>query len=285
MLDPSWNGSLKNPVQFLATSDGAGWRGARFIEFLSPPENEVDITHQQVCIQRFLGPAELLFAGTTCPAPLCPGVHIATPGAREKAAIWGQLRGQFLFIDDALIARWLRPAVAGGAASFPIRNGPATQASMLEKLLDCLHATLTNNPDAMIDESFFEGVLRAVVSCLAHSPAQASLRPQGSRWTKVYELLKNADLQDLNIDTLAQAASVSARHFGRLFKDAHQCTPHQFLLKYRLSVAEQALADTSRSLADIALACGFSDQSQFSQAFKKHYGVPPLKMRLRLING
>lgn len=196
------------------------------------------------------------------------------------------MRGQFLFIDDALIEKWLPALLPDSPGALPaIPTGPAANSEVIEKLLDCLQVALLPGNDIANDHAFLDSVLRAIVRCLGDTCTRSLARSSGSRWLKVYDLLERADLQDLNVNAMADAANVSARHFGRLFKNAHHCTPHQYLLQYRLSAARQALADPWLSLAQIALACGFSDQSQFSQAFKKHFGLSPLKIRLQLING
>jgi AraC family transcriptional regulator len=51
--------------------------------------------------------------------------------------------------------------------------------------------------------------------------------------------------------------------------------PHHYLIVHRIEAAKRGLIDAKESLADIALACGFADQSHFTATFRKLVGVPP----------
>jgi AraC-like DNA-binding protein len=46
-------------------------------------------------------------------------------------------------------------------------------------------------------------------------------------------------------------------------------------MRHRIEAAKSAMQDVRLSLADIALACGFSDQSQFTRVFSKQMGISP----------
>jgi AraC-like DNA-binding protein len=51
--------------------------------------------------------------------------------------------------------------------------------------------------------------------------------------------------------------------------------PHNWLLTLRVEVAKQKLRDGKLSLRDVALACGFADQSHLTQVFTRSVGVSP----------
>ena len=80
---------------------------------------------------------------------------------------------------------------------------------------------------------------------------------------------------DLRLDDLAELTGLSCKHFVRAFKQATGLPPHQYLIRQRVEAAKRLLLDTKVSLADIALKCGFTDQSHFTAAFRKVVGVPP----------
>lgn len=77
------------------------------------------------------------------------------------------------------------------------------------------------------------------------------------------------------VEDLAEVAELSASHFSRLFKETIGDSPHQFVLNYRVEQAQRMLADPTRPLIDVALACGFSDQPHFSRTFKRVTGRTP----------
>jgi AraC family transcriptional regulator len=76
------------------------------------------------------------------------------------------------------------------------------------------------------------------------------------------------------------AAHLSAYYFARQFKAATGLPPHQYVILRRVERAKQLLhAGADLSLAEVAAHAGFSDQSQFSQHFKRLVGVAPGQFR------
>ena len=74
---------------------------------------------------------------------------------------------------------------------------------------------------------------------------------------------------------LAALSHMSLRAFERRFRAAFHLTPQRFLRKLRLRIAARALVYTDDSLSDIALHCGFADQSHFSREFRRQFGRTP----------
>jgi transcriptional regulator GlxA family with amidase domain len=99
------------------------------------------------------------------------------------------------------------------------------------------------------------------------------LAPWQERRTK--ELL-NADLGgEIPLRQLAMECGLSVRHFTRAFRQSTGIPPHRYLLKRRVEQAQQLLKDPALSLLDVALACGFADQSHFTRVFSASVGVSP----------
>ncbi len=93
---------------------------------------------------------------------------------------------------------------------------------------------------------------------------------------------KNYGDPDFKISDLATAVNMSEKHFRRIFLDVYKKTPYVFLQEFRIKEAEILLLNTSKSVSDIALYCGFSDVYSFSHSFKKHTGISPGKYRAKL---
>lgn len=85
-----------------------------------------------------------------------------------------------------------------------------------------------------------------------------------------------ADLQ-----TLADRTGHSVYHFARIFREETGMTPWAYVQAARLREARRLLETTDRSLADIALAAGFYDQSHFTRVFRAAEGLPPGAYRAR----
>lgn len=81
--------------------------------------------------------------------------------------------------------------------------------------------------------------------------------------------------QDLSLEVLADEAGVSPYTFPRTFKHYFGATPHQYVLDRRMARARALLADTDRSICEIALEAGFSSQSHLASTFRKYTGVTP----------
>lgn len=85
--------------------------------------------------------------------------------------------------------------------------------------------------------------------------------------------------QDLSLADMAEVACVSVFHFARVFQQTMGATPHAYLSQRRLDLARRRLADGVESLAEIALACRFSSQANFTRAFSLATGVSPGRYR------
>ena len=84
------------------------------------------------------------------------------------------------------------------------------------------------------------------------------------------------------ISMLAQECDLSSSHFARAFKETTGLAPHQWLTHKRIEHARRLLAQTSMELSEIALACGFVDQSHFSRVFARQEKRSPGRWRRRL---
>jgi AraC-like DNA-binding protein len=71
---------------------------------------------------------------------------------------------------------------------------------------------------------------------------------------------------------------LSASYFTRAFRQSLGTAPHQWLLRLRVERAKEQLLNSDASLADIAVGCGFADQSHFTRVFAKQIGVGPRAM-------
>ena len=80
---------------------------------------------------------------------------------------------------------------------------------------------------------------------------------------------------DLQLSTLARECGLSTTQFSRAFRKSVGMPPHRWIIQQRIALAKTLLRDAPISLAEIALACGFSDQSHFTRFFSAAVGVSP----------
>ncbi|CAI2048213.1 L-rhamnose operon regulatory protein rhaS [Serratia quinivorans] len=106
---------------------------------------------------------------------------------------------------------------------------------------------------------------------------RGGLAPAVARRVKEY-IEQHLD-QPLLLADLAAQAGLSEFHFARMFKHETGLAPHQFVMRARLQQAEKLLRHSLLPLTQIALECGFSSSSHFSNRFKAVYGFAPTQMR------
>jgi AraC-like DNA-binding protein len=129
---------------------------------------------------------------------------------------------------------------------------------------------------------YFEALARAVAMGVlnrVHYQAcaerhAASVNPSIRRSV---ELLEECFAHKICIGELAARAGLSPRHFARSFLEATGCTPHDYLLRLRLSCARELMTRPSQAvcLKEIAKSCGFYDQTHFGRHFRRVFGTTP----------
>jgi AraC family transcriptional regulator len=87
--------------------------------------------------------------------------------------------------------------------------------------------------------------------------------------------------RDVGLSDIAAAVHVSPFHLARVFKRTLGVSPHQHMIQVRVNNARSLLTGGSsrRSLAEIASAVGFADQSHLTRHFKRITGVTPRRFR------
>ncbi|PWW12645.1 GlxA family transcriptional regulator [Mangrovibacter plantisponsor] len=92
--------------------------------------------------------------------------------------------------------------------------------------------------------------------------------------------LMEANIEEaIDLDELAGYVGLSRRQLERLFQKYLHCSPSRYYMKLRLFRARQLLKQTSMSIIEIALACGFVSTPHFSKCYREHLGVPPREER------
>lgn len=129
---------------------------------------------------------------------------------------------------------------------------------------------------------FLDHVALALTAHVAHtyggmkkggSIQRGGLAPAQER--RVKELMVASLNEDISLVRLATECGLSSRHFARAFRQSTGLSPHRWLMQCRVERARELLADRGHSLTEIALTCGFADQSHFTRAFSAIFGTSP----------
>ncbi|XUY28710.1 AraC family transcriptional regulator [Agrobacterium sp. rho-8.1] len=98
--------------------------------------------------------------------------------------------------------------------------------------------------------------------------------------SRAHEIMAKTILRDslegeVSIAEVAEACNLSRGYFIRAFREATGMTPYQWLLNQRIDRARDLIRASNISLAEIAVACGFADQSHFTRVFSSVVGTSP----------
>lgn len=98
-------------------------------------------------------------------------------------------------------------------------------------------------------------------------------------FNEILDFIDNHYMEDLSLETVANAAGFSKYYFTRLFKQYTDTTFYDYLSLKRIRVAESLLSQPDLSVTEIALQSGFSSISTFNRIFKKLKNCSPTEYR------
>ena len=107
--------------------------------------------------------------------------------------------------------------------------------------------------------------------------------PDGYRqFSRVIDHVEEHYRSALEISDLARIAGLSESHFRKRFMKLFKISPLKFITRIRVQTAAKLLLSSDAPIADIALKCGFCDQSYLTRQFSSFFGMTPKKYRDRL---
>lgn len=175
------------------------------------------------------------------------------------------------FSRDAGYLRFIRLSEQSG------RPDPIVQALAISLLPSI------NRPD-QADQLFVDHVLSALQSHLLRRYGNVQLVEKHlgglskRQLNLATELLVGATNAELSISDIASEVSLSNSYFIRAFKKSTGRTPHRWLQDHRAEKARTMLLGEA-PIAEIAIACGFADQSHFTRSFTAYHGISPGRWR------
>lgn len=208
---------------------------------------------------------------------------IVPPGTDSRWRAGGDRRLIILAIPVALVRQLLGPdCPADLAATFAPLSGSSGNDAFVNAVLRRLWQS--SGEDEPITRSLADGLVQALVCHLAMRAGMVVPRllpgPFSPReWRKLEDHVQAHLHRDILLQELADIAGWSVRHFSRMFRQATGKTPHDWIVARRVGRSKELLGKEKLSLAEIALCCGFADQSHFTTSFRKVTGMTPLRWR------
>ncbi|KFF06581.1 AraC family transcriptional regulator [Flavobacterium reichenbachii] len=100
-----------------------------------------------------------------------------------------------------------------------------------------------------------------------------------NRINRVFEFIDQNLESDLSLNAVSEIAFFSSFHFHRVFKFVTEQTLHEYVKRRRIEKSASDLLHKNITATEIAHKYGFSDNSSFSRAFKKYFGVSPTEFK------
>ena len=127
----------------------------------------------------------------------------------------------------------------------------------------------------------FDGAGQVIGIAGVMYPIETPVEEQ-TRFGRLGPAIRTIDAQfteELSFAELAESCGLSSTHFNRLFRHLLRMSPTDYMLALRIQKAHQLLAMTSKSVAEVASATGFYDQSHFTKRFRNATGMTPIQYR------
>lgn len=86
-------------------------------------------------------------------------------------------------------------------------------------------------------------------------------------------------MEKITLSMLAEEFHLSEKYVSRYFVEHFKISFSNYVIHHRLTYARTLLETTDEQVTEIAMQSGFSNVSYFIRAFKKMYGISPLKYR------
>lgn len=161
----------------------------------------------------------------------------------------------------------------------------ATQDTILNGLAQALLPALANPQRAC--QLFLEQIGLAILVHLTqtygglHFPADQKGTLAAWQEERATEFLAAHVAGDFSLDILAGTCQLSRSYFSKAFKQSFGKTPYRWLLEYRVGRAKELLR-SDMPISQVALECGFSDQSHLTRVFSMILGETPGQWRRAL---
>ncbi len=211
--------------------------------------------------------------------PLLAGVS-GGPAILAKAGVMAQRR-MTIHWDHAEVLREQHPELLLERSRYVMDRNRLTCAGGTAAL-DMLHALLSRQHSARFATEVSDWFLHTEIR-RSEDAQRAGLPERFNVHNKailtVIELMENHIGDPMDMAQLAKVAGLSSRQLNRLFSDQLNVTPISFYRDLRLDKAANLLKQTSMSVSEIAITCGFFDNAHFSRSFNRKFGCSPSRVR------
>jgi AraC family transcriptional regulator len=277
-------GQLDGPS---ASSASKGWRGV-MLEFFGKGDSDFSAIFANHGITLYLNGCVHLhqvFEGKRARNRMRAGSVIVSPAGVPKSFQYdGGGDCLVVHVAPSLIAQVAGSASRGDPAKIEILNEFCTRDPEIQRLALRLWSEYQAHDIASGMSAESLGIQMAVHLLRKYStmrrPSHSSpgeLSP--TAYERAVDYIEANLANDLTIQDIADALSMSASHFAHSFKQTSGVTPHQFVMERRIEVAKALLRETTLPIANLSSRVGFSTHSHFCVTFQRLTGETPSAYR------
>lgn len=208
-------------------------------------------------------------------------VHIADLAEQPSAYVCSPFHSVLFHLPRSTMNVFARES--GGPAIASLACTPGVTDPVLASIASALLPTLERPAEAC--RLFLDHVALALCAHLAcaYGGAPSRLAPVAglAPWQvrRAKELLAGNLARHVSLAEVAAECALSRSHFSKAFKATTGQSPHAWLIDRRIEAARHMLQATSATLSEIAIGCGFADQSHLTRVFGARTGSSPAQWR------
>jgi AraC-like DNA-binding protein len=203
-----------------------------------------------------------------------PGdVHACNPLGREP---WSY---RMLYVDVPWLAGLQHELGVSKSVDFRMFSTALTACDDLYRGLNQLHTVLTTGAADPLRKqcallTFFAELQRRL------NPVPESSGEHNYKLARAAEYIRENCTRALKLDEICAAAELSASYLIRAFKRCYGMTPHMYLINRRIDYCRTQLR-RERTIAEVAIEAGFSDQAHLQRVFRQFMAATPGQYRRR----
>lgn len=181
-----------------------------------------------------------------------------------------------MFYFDPKLLQQAASEVADCSSPLPFFQSGVIQDNDLAQCFRRLHIKLEQQETSLLEqESLLIWTLAQMVLRYADDlPVLHKLGKEHLAVAKMKNYIESNYAENISIDHLTRIAHLSRFHLIRVFRDSAGMPPHAYLRQVRVQQAKNMLF-SGKSIANIAAATGFADQSHLTRWFKRLWGFTP----------
>jgi AraC-like DNA-binding protein len=186
------------------------------------------------------------------------------------AAVPNGFSYRMIYVDPALIGQALDQ---GGRRTLPFVTDAVSRDGVLAGLINEAFTNFPGKLDPLAGDALLAGLADALARRARQNPRRSAATPHRAL-LKVRDFLDAEYARPIDSADLERVADLDRFSLARAFRRSFGSAPHRYLVARRVTAARSLIAEGT-PLAEVAGACGFTDQSHVNRHFKAHFGMTP----------